>query len=665
MLAKPPRAATLLHRMGANNVIPTRIAEALCRFPPFSMLPDSAVAALAADSVVRVLAAGEKVWAQGDQPGEELLFLARGRVEYLWTVENRSELVDVRDVGDVLGLTALLKHEPFRVTAQVVEDSLFYALPWPAVRELLEAYDDARDYARRHLFWATRVGGSIALPEPTESRVAGRAKNILQAHLDGARRIEPRPPGHLLTCGPAESLQSAAERMTAGRVPSILVVDDARRPVGIVTANMLMQTVVVEGVAKTEPVSRIMASPVVTVAPHSSATAAMLVMLRQRIGQVCITEDGTAATPVLDVCSHKDLLAQSGHHPAGLLREIRAARTPARFRELCDEIEEIARSYLGAGISAAFLGQICAELSDELVHRLIELAGREMAEAGTPLPAVRWAWLSVGSDGRREQILRTDMDNALVFASLGTPEQDEAARLRFLDLAGRVVGHLVACGYARCQGGVMAANRTWCHTDAEWLAEIDRVPTSTDNQALLRAVVLYDLRFVSGDKTLCEPLRERIFASVASSESLQGCLAAQVVDTPPPLNFFGRFVVETRGSGAGEFDIKGRAMAPLRDAARLLTLRHRLSRRYSTFGRWDEIRRNVPRLQEVAALARDSYDVLQRMRTQTGLRRGDSGRYIDPADLTKLERAQLANVFDVVRMVQDAVRTEFNLPIRL
>ncbi len=651
--------------MASNNVIPTRIAEALCRFPPFSMLPDAAVAALAADSVVRVLAAGEKVWTQGDQPGEELLFLARGRVEYLWKVEDRSELVDVRDVGDVLGLTALMKHEPFRVTAQVVEDSLFYALPWPAVRELLEAYDEARDYARRHLFWATRVGGSVALPEPTESRVAGRAKNILQAHLDGARGIEPRPPGHLLTCGPSDSIQSAAERMTAGRVPSILVVDDARRPIGIVTANMLMQTVVVEGVPKTEPVARIMASPVVTVAPHSSATAAMLVMLRQRIGQVCITEDGTAATPVLDICSHKDLLAQSGHHPAGLLREIRAARTPARFRELCDEIEEIARSYLGAGISAAFLGQICAELSDELVHRLIELAAGELAAAGTPLPEVPWAWLSVGSDGRREQILRTDMDNALVFASLGSPEQDEAARQRFLDLAGRVIGHLVACGYARCQGGVMAANRTWCRTSAEWLAEIDRVPTSTDNQALLRAVVLYDLRFVSGDKALCEPLRERIFASVAASEELQGRLAAQIVGTPPPLNFFGRFVVETRGSGAGEFDIKNRAMAPLRDAARLLTLRHRLSRRYSTFGRWDEIRRNVAKHQELATLARDGYDLLLRLRNLNGLRRGDSGRFIDPADLTKLERAGLANVFDVVRMVQDAVRADFNIPARL
>ncbi|MBP7373180.1 MAG: cyclic nucleotide-binding domain-containing protein, partial [Opitutaceae bacterium] len=116
--------------MDAHNVIPTRIAEALRRFPPFSMLPESAVATLATHSVVRVLAAGEKVWAQGNRPGEELLFLARGRVEYIWKVEDRSELVDVRDVGDVLGLTALLKNEPFRVTGQVVEDSLFYVLPW-------------------------------------------------------------------------------------------------------------------------------------------------------------------------------------------------------------------------------------------------------------------------------------------------------------------------------------------------------------------------------------------------------------------------------------------------------------------------------------------------------------------------------------------------------
>ena len=94
--------------------------------------------------------------------------------------------------------------------------------------------------------------------------------------------------------------------------------------------------------------------------------------------------------------------------------------------------------------------------------------------------------MSVGSDGRREQILRTDMDNALVFAASASPEADEAARQIFLQLTGRVVEQLVACGYVRCQGGVMAANRTWCRTDTEWQAEIARVPDNDDDQATAR-----------------------------------------------------------------------------------------------------------------------------------------------------------------------------------
>ena len=54
-------------------------------------------------------------------------------------------------------------------------------------------------------------------------------------------------------------------------------------------------------------------------------------------------------------------------------------------------------------------------------------------------------------------------------------------------------------------------------------------------------------------------------------------------------------------------------------------------------------------------------DVLAQVRTLTGLRRKDDGRFIDPSDLDRLEREQLANVFDVQRMVQNAVRRHFNL----
>lgn len=647
--------------MEPKNVIPTRIAEALRRFPPFSMLPEDDVRCLAAEATVRVLVAGDVVWKQHDRPKDELLFLARGRIEYFWEHDGRTELVDVRDVGDLLGLTALIEDQPFRVTARVVEDSLFYCLAWLPMKALLDAHDTARNYARRHLFWATRVGGDVSMPLADAGE---HTRSVLQAHLDGAQRIRPRDAERLLTCGPDDPIRRAAALMAGMRVPSILVVDPDQRPLGIVTNSNLVKTVIVGGLDEAEPVSCVMSHPVVTVSAGSSTTAALLLMLRSRIGQVCVTEDGTTATRALDVCSEKDLLTQSGQHPAGILRQIRQANSPARFRELCDEIETIARGYLEAGVSAIFLGQICAELYDELITRLITLATDKLGSEGVTIPPIPWAWMAVGSDGRREQILRTDMDNGIVFAPGASREVDETNRTALVKLGGAVVEMLVACGFSRCQGGVMASNPRWVRTSTEWLDELKEIENGNDGERLLRAMILYDLRFVAGERRICDEFRATMLADAARNQPLLKRLAETVVDTPPPLNFWGKFVIEKRGGRESGFDIKQRALSPLRDAARVLTLKHGLTRRYSTGGRWEDIRRTQPRSVETATLAREGYETLLRLRTLNGLRRGDTGRFIDTATLSKLERAQLSNVFDVLRMVQDSVRLEFQLDLR-
>ncbi len=654
--------------MTAKNVIPDRIAESLRRFPPFSMLPVPAVSSLAQKAEVRVLVAGDTLWKQGDRPGEGLHFLARGRVEYHWNAEGRNELVDVRDVGDLLGLTALIESKPFRVTATVVEDAVLYILPWADLRTLLDAHDTARHYARRHLFWATRVGAHVPTPEPASSSpgtgVTGRSKSILQAHLDGATLVEPRAPERLLSCLPEATVRDAAALMIERRVPSMLVVDEQKHPMGIVTHSNIVRRIIVDGLSVEQPVSAIMSVPVVTIAPRSSATAALLLMLRERIGQVVVTEDGTARSQAVDICSEKDLLAHSGHHPAGLLREIRNARSPARFREICDDIEGIALSYLEAGISSLFLGQICAELYDELAQRLLALEIAALEKEGRKAPGIAWAWLSVGSDGRREQILRTDMDNAIVFGKGANAEADGAARAYFLELAERVVARLVECGFSRCQGGVMACNPRWCRTDEEWLAEIRALVGGSDSDAVLRALVLFDLRFVAGDKALAERLRDEIFRHASGNDGLLQRFASHVVETPPPLNFFGNLIVESRGDREGEFDIKARGLAPLRDAARVLALKHGLKAHYSTGGRLDELRGLGGPHAELGALASEAYEYMLRLRTLTGLRRKDTGRFIDPSLLNKLQRAELANVFDVLRMVQSHVRAEFRLSLR-
>lgn len=651
--------------MDETNLIPDRIAATLRQYPPFSMMPEDAIGSLAEAAHVRVLVAGEQVWRQGDPPGDSLYVLVRGRVEYHITTDGQTELVAVRDEGDLLGLTPLLRSQPVRTTAQVVEDTVLYGLPWQPIQRLLAKHDEARHYVNRHLFWTTRLGGeSTTVPTPEDDGITGRAKNILQAHLAGGRVIQPRNLERLLTCSPDTSIHEAAKLMSKRRVPSVLVVGAQRHPLGIVTQSNIVRLVVAGTLPREAPVAELMASPVITVSALSSATAAILLMLRERIGQVCVTEDGTPDTPALDVFTNKDLLAQSGHHPAGLLREFRHARTIARLRELCDEIEEIIASYLDANVSAIFLGQICAELYDELVQKLLEICTDELAAKGIKLPKVPWAWLSVGSDGRRELTLRTDMDNALVFAAAATPEEDEANREIFLQLTNAVIAKMVECGFARCQGGVMASNPKWCRTDREWLEEFEEIGSSTEDDPLFRGIVLYDLRFVAGDPAVVRPLRQSIIDSVRSNSWLQRRLANLVIETPPPLNFWGKFIIEKRGDRAGEFDLKGRALAPLRDAARLLALKHNQTRRYSTGGRWDDLQRNVPAVADLAKVSREAYDVLLALRLSTALARHDSGRFVDPSKLSKLEKARLAQAFDVVRMVQTHVRLAFNLESR-
>ena len=651
--------------MDETNLIPDRIAATLRQFPPFSMLPEAAILDLANEARVQVLVAGEKVWQQGDPPGDFLLVLVRGRVEYTISTDGQTELVAVRDEGDLLGLTPLLRAQPSRTTAHVVEDTILYGLPWRKIERLLADHDDARHYVNRHLFWTTRLGGETeSMPAPETGTISGRAKNILQAHLAGGKVIQPRAIERLLTCAPTTTIEEVAKIMASRRVPSVLVVDPERRPLGIVTQSAIVKHVVAGNTPSSGPASAIMASPVITVSALSSATAAILLMLRERIGQVCVTEDGTPETPALDVFTNKDLLAQAGHHPAGLLREFRHARTIARLRELCDELEEITASYLDASVSAIFLGQICAELYDELAKRLLEMAIADLSTQGITLPAVPWAWMSVGSDGRREQTLRTDMDNALVFVSGPDAATDEAHRALFLQLTQRVVNSMVECGFARCQGGVMASNPRWCQTSQEWLTEIQEMGDSTHPDRVFRGIVLYDLRFVAGDPVACRPLRQAVIESVRGNAWLQRRLAELVIETPPPLNFWGKFVVERKGDRAGEFDLKGRALAPLRDAARLLALKNNQTRRYSTGGRWEDLRRNVPALTELAKIAREAYDVLLTLRLTTAIAQQDSGRFVDPSKMTKLEKARLAHAFDVVRMVQDHVRLAYHLESR-
>jgi CBS domain-containing protein len=269
--------------------------------------------------------------------------------------------------------------------------------------------------------------------------------------------------------------------------------------------------------------------------------------------------------------------------------------------------------------------------------------------------------MALGSEGREEQLLRTDQDNAIMYAN---PGDDEGVAERFfLDLGERVVDVLVEAGFERCPGEVMASNPKWNQSVDDWKRCFTEWIREPENVAVMHSNIFFDFRPVYGEQGLAAELKNHIFEHVDANRLFLGFMARNAVLNPPPLSFFRNVVVERSGEHRDTFDIKARAMTPLADAARILVYDYKINIYGSTAERWQAIADTNENLARLAGEAAMAYEILMRIRAIEGLTRGTSGRYVHIKELNKLERQTLRNTFSVVKDVQlmltSRYRTDF------
>jgi CBS domain-containing protein len=269
--------------------------------------------------------------------------------------------------------------------------------------------------------------------------------------------------------------------------------------------------------------------------------------------------------------------------------------------------------------------------------------------------------LALGSEGREEQLLRTDQDNAILYADTG--EESKAVVEFFQELGKRVVDVLVEAGFERCPGDVMASNPKWNQPLSEWKSYFTGWIREPENIAVMHTNIFFDFRPVYGDESLAADLKSHIFEQLKTERSFLSFMARNATQNPPPLSFFRNMVVERSGEHRDAFDIKARAMTPLADAARVLVYDLGINIYGSTAERWQKIAEADESLARLADEAAMAYEILMRIRALEGLNRGSSGRYVHIKELNKLERQTLRNTFSVVKDVQlmltSRYRTDF------
>ncbi len=208
-------------------------------------------------------------------------------------------------------------------------------------------------------------------------------------------------------------------------IGSILVASPANHPLGIITDTDLRKKVVaMAGAVNERPVNEIMSSPVYTITGGKTVADMVMLMVKTKLRHFCITEDGTPGSPIAGMISEHDIITSEGNNPAVIMKEIMSAEGMEQLKIERDKAETLLGVYLGQNVAVHFITSIMTEINDAIIVRSIRMALDAMEAEGMKRPSVSFCWLSLGSEGRREQLLRTDQDNAIIYrdAPLKSPK---------------------------------------------------------------------------------------------------------------------------------------------------------------------------------------------------------------------------------------------------
>jgi CBS domain-containing protein len=590
--------------------------EFLRLHPPFQSLSDAALARLEDVLEIRFAAAGEAILRMGEAGNRFLYVVRKGSVR----LERDARTIELCEVGDLVGAPSALGGGSPRFDAIATEETLLYRLPAEAVRPLLVEPEVAAFFVE-------------SLAERLRSSASSSSAALPADFTAAARTAIQRQP---VFVDPEDSVAEAARRMTTEHVSSVLIGD---HQLGILTDRDLRSRVVARGLDPRTPVRAVMSRPCRTAPASATLFEVLLEMLEHRIHHLPLVEGGE----VVGVVTQTDLLRQTTRSPLHLLKSVERHGDTSRLADFGAEQAAMVERLAAGGLEATRIGRIAASVNDALVSRLLRLAESDLGPPPCP-----YAWIVFGSEGRFEQTLLTDQDNALVFR-----EESEPARAYFEALARRIVGSLLELGFPPCPGGFMATH--WCHPLVAWKRKFEGWIATPEPAALLDAASFFDFRRVHGELSL-EPLGE-IVAGAASARLFLRLLAQNSLHFRPPLGFLNR--LQARESG---IDLKAGGLMPIVGLARVRALAAGMAER-STLDRLAGAAARGTLRPEAADTLGEAFRFLSRMRLDAQLAARRAGlaptNSVELGSLSGLERRHLKDAFLSVRELQEELALDY------
>lgn len=609
----------------------------LGRHAPFDRLSVSVIASLARKIEIRYFPRGTIIIDAGKE--NDLLSIVRsGAVELRL---GGTELSHRLGEGGVFGYPSLLHHERTRNQVVAHEDSLIYELPKAAFLKLLESHDTLKAFFAKDE--AQRLRLAVAGLRQSE-KGNGDAAMIAVKLGSLLRRKE------VITASPRDSISDAAKLMTRADVSTLPLIDQGKL-VGIITDKDLRRRVLGQDVPVSEPVSRVMTTDLIRMAPDDHLLSAMLLMSQHNIHHMPIVNSANA---IVGVISSSDLLNRFGMNALQVVAEIKAATDAAAIARAARRVDAVLAHLTESGVDADNVARFVSNIGETTHSQLLKLAEYQLGP-----PPVPYALVVFGSLARQEQAGGSDQDNGFI---LDDSYDARAHGDYFEKLATLLCDGLNSAGYVYCPGDIMATNDKWRQPLSVWKERYSNWIAKPDPENVLNTSIFFDMRCVAGREELVDSLREQIFAWSSANKIFLSFIARAAAHTRVPLGFFRNFLLQHDEREGDVLDLKHQAIAPVVDIARVYALALGLSEVNSE----ERLRKAAEKgalSQDAVSDIIDSFEFIRsvRFRHQSGqIRQGAiPTNNLSPELLSRFEREHLKDAFRVIRDHMDIVSRKY------
>lgn len=444
----------------------------------------------------------------------------------------------------------------------------------------------------------------------------------------------------------AACIIDVAAAMQAQRSSSVMVRDGDR--LGIFT-NTGLQRAIVDGRPLQELAVRELASfRLVTIAPGAPLFDALALMIQHQVHRLVVVE----GERTLGLLEQLDLLSFLSNHSYLITVQIVQAQDLDALRVQAEKITRFVALLYRGGTRVGQAAKLVQALNAKLFERTWQLVASAELVAASCL-------FVMGSEGRGEQLLKTDQDNGLILRD-GAPVSEESVA----EACRRFSAALRQFGYPECPGGIMVSNPAWRRSASEFSSVVRHWLLRPEPDGLMALAVFVDAHAVAGDLSLLAGVRAEVDRLVAADDALLGRFAAAIDSFPDSSGGWWNRLLQSGGEGAHALDLKKAGIFPIVHGVRSLALCDHVQAT-STAERLEAL---VARGHLTANLATDlaeSLHFLMGLRLQAGLAELDLQRQVSGGvrtdRLSSLERDLLKDTLAVVKRFKALVRHRFML----